>query len=147
MSSTEYKIRPLIRKDRKVLAAMIRKLADKIGANGLLNILVADPDAPLPAADGAAGSEKAAKGDAFSRIGVEIIKQLLDILEDDVAAWFADLLGITVEEFDKMPFNIEMIVVEQLMEAPEANDFFSGALRAYNKMKQSVPGLQTRKTA
>lgn len=136
----EIKIRELKRKDRKTVAAMIKKLADKVGTNGLLNIIVSDPSSTTT-------DTPVKKDDVFTRIGVELIKMLLDVLEDDVAAWFSDLIGKSPEEFDEMPFDVEMIIIEQLMEAQEANSFFTRALRAYSKIKTFAPGLSTAKTA
>lgn len=141
MDTEEIKIRPLKRKDRKTVAAMIRKLADKIGVNGLTNIIVAD--------SGVAPGENQGpqKSDIFTKIGVEIIKQLLDVLEEDVSAWFADLIGKTPDEFDEMPFDIEMNIIEQLANSEEANSFFTRALRVFNKMKKFAPQQSTAKTA
>jgi hypothetical protein len=141
MSTEEIKIRPLKRKDRKTVAAMIRKLADKIGKNGLLNIIVSDP--------AAAAKENTAteKGDVFTRIGIEIVKQMLDVLEDDVAKWFADLIGKTPEQFDDLPFDVEVQIIEQLANSEEIGSFFTGALRVFNKIKKSVPESLTKKPA
>ena len=141
MSTEEIKIRPLKQKDRKTVAAMIRKLADKIGTNGLMNLIVADTDAVKTE------KQEPQKTDVFTRIGIEIVKQLLDVLEDDVSAWFADLIGKTPEEFSEMPFDIEMNIIEQLANSEDANSFFTRALRVFNKIKKSVPESLTKKIA
>jgi hypothetical protein len=139
MSTEEIKIRPLKQKDRKTVAVMIRKLADKVGTNGLMNIIVADTDAKKTDA------KTPQKSDTFTRIGVEIVKQLLDVLEEDVVAWFADLIGKTPEEFAEMPFDIEMNIIEQLTNSEDANSFFTRALRVFNKMKKYAPESLTKK--
>ena len=141
MSTEEIKIRPLKQKDRKTVAAMIRKLADKIGTNGLMNLIVADTNAVKTE------KQEPQKTDVFTRIGIEIVKQLLDVLEDDVSAWFADLIGKTPEEFSEMPFDIEMNIIEQLANSEDANSFFTRALRVFNKIKKSVPESLTKKIA
>jgi hypothetical protein len=143
MSTEEIKIRPLIRKDRKLLTAMIRKLADKIGTAGLMNIIVSEP-AGVPGGD---SKPKPKEENVFTRVGIEIVKQLLDILEEDVSAWFADLVGRSPDEFDKLPFDVDMIIIEQLANSEEANSFFMRASRVLNKMKTFAPGLSTKKTA
>ena len=137
----EIKIRPLKRKDRKVLAELIRKLADKTGSNELLKIMVSD-----------SLSTKAEKGEEkkdrdFIRLGIEIVKLMLEVIEDDVSKWFADLVGKTPEEYDDLPFDVEMQIMEQLVDAEEVNRFFSSALRLSSKIKKLVPGSKMEKTA
>jgi len=124
----ELKIRKLVRKDRRILSAMIRKLADKVGDNRLLSIISSDAKAEGPSEDA---------GGKTIQIGIEIVKMLIDTLESDISAWFADLCGVTVEELDNSEFDIEIKIIEHLKQAPEIADFFSGASRLFNSMKKS----------
>jgi hypothetical protein len=134
------KIRELKRKDRRILAEMIRKLADKIGDKSLLNLMVTDSEAS--ASDPAAVGKK----DQFSKIGIEIVKLLIETLETDVSAWFADLLGVTVEQFDEMPFDVELQIIDQLISAEESNRFFTTASQLSSRMRESAARLSGRKT-
>lgn len=124
----EIKIRPLKRKDRKTLTAMIKKFAEKVGANQLFNLITSDPTTPKAA-------ETKNADDVFTRVGIELVKQMIEVLDDDMAIWFADLIGKTKEEFDDMPFSVEAIIIEQLTEAKEIEDFFIHASHAFSRMR------------
>lgn len=123
---SDIKIRSLKVKDRAVLAEMVKKMVDKMGNNNLLNFIIPD-----------ASTAKQGKADnsSFATIGLQILRMLLDALGDDMRKWFASLVEKTPEEFDELPFDTEIIILEQLTEAKEANDFFTGALRLYKKMQ------------
>jgi hypothetical protein len=136
---SDFKIRELKRKDRKTVAAMIRKLVEKIGSTDLLNMIVTDTTAIAPQNSDAAKPEKK---DRYTAIGVEVVKLMIDVIEDDVAVWFADLLGVTVAEFDEMPVDIEVEIINQLIAAPEANRFFTGAWDLSRRTKESVARFQ-----
>jgi hypothetical protein len=124
----EYKIRPLKRKDRKTVSAMIAKMADKLGNTGILN-LISSATTTTKSADG----EKKQNDNSIS-IGIEIIKLLITTLEDDVTAWFADLIGVSIADFDELPIDIEIQIIEQLRKAPEVGVFFSGASRQFKEI-------------
>jgi hypothetical protein len=139
METSEIKIRKLKYKDRKTLSALIGKLADKIGTKGITDIIVSD-------ISGVTDDEKTVpdKNAVFVKIGVELLDRAFKFLENDVREWFSDLIGIDKEKFnDDMPFDIEMIIIEQLVEAKEINSFFTHALRAFNGMKGYVRQAKT----
>jgi hypothetical protein len=138
------KIRELKRKDRKTVAAMIRKLVDKIGATDLLNMIVTDTTAIAPAKGAAPKVEKVEKTDNYTKIGVEVVRLMLEVIEDDVAVWFSDLLGVTLEQFDELPVDIEIDIINQLIAAPESNRFFSGAWDLSRRTKEFAGKLSTR---
>jgi hypothetical protein len=123
---SDIKIRPLIVDDCDVLAEMVKKLADKLGDNNLLNFIV--PDA-------SAGKQEKGDNTSFAIVGLKILKMLLETLREDTRKWFASLVEKTPEEFKKLPFDTEIRIIEQLTEAKEASDFFTGALRLYKKMQ------------
>jgi len=129
----ELKIRPLKRKDRKIMTGLLRKLADNIGDKGITKIIVSD------APDDSAKNIKAddsEKLNAFAKVGVELLKQMLDLLEDDLAVWFADLAGIKKEDIDEMPFGFEANIIDQIVSSEEVGDFFMHALRASSRIKE-----------
>lgn len=119
----KYKIRPLTRGDRVTLSRMIEKVADK-AAPTLLDIV------SLNSPDGKKMSEAEMKAQQ-SKFGLEVIRLLMGVLNDDLTEWFASLYDMTPEEFDKMPFDIEVKIVEQLQAADEVTGFFSGASQQF----------------
>ena len=128
MELKKYKIRPLIRRDRKVLAELIKKLVDRSSNDSLLNIIQSG---------GYSGKEEKQSKEEESKISyIELMHSLLNnmirIIEEDVTVWFADLINKTVAEYDELPFGIEAMIIEQILESEEVADFFSSASRAYN---------------
>jgi len=123
---SDIKIRALKVKDRIALAEMVKKLADKLGDNNLLNFIAPN--------DSAAKTDKA-DNTSFAIIGLRVLKMLLETLGEDMRKWFASLVEKTPEEFDDLPFDTEIKIIEQLTDSREANDFFTGALRLYKKMQ------------
>lgn len=138
--SEDIKIRKLKRKDRVVLASMIKKLAEKIGSNKLLNMIVAD----VSATETKESDEKSES--QFIQVGVELLRTMIDTLEEEAAAWFADLCSVTPEAFDDLPFDIEIQIINQIAESEEAANFFTGASHLYSKIKGYAGPLQTGKT-
>ena len=120
MDKKKHKIRSLTRADRKTLTKIFATLIEKLGRSDLMNIIsstaAADPT------DAGAAEEASA---SLIKLAADLIGQSIEILEGQVEAWFADLLGITVEEFNNLPFDIEIDVIEQIKEAPEAGAFFT----------------------
>jgi hypothetical protein len=124
------KIRKLTRGDRKKLTSMIKALAVKIGSSQLLNII--SPEAK--------GEGETGNGDAIEKIGIEVFKTMLEHLESDLCEWLADLVGVTVEEFDDLPFNAELDIISQIADAEEFADFFTQASQLRNRV-ESFAGL------
>lgn len=131
------KIRPLKVSDRKRLSGMIQKLTEVMGDESLLNAI----SSLNTTAVGGAGSEgEGSEGDgAVANVGLKIIKMLLQTLEDETQEWFADLLGVTPAEFLGLPFNTEMDVIEQIVQAEESSAFFTIASRLF---KKTAPWLE-----
>jgi hypothetical protein len=132
MDEKQIKIRELKRKDRKTLAAMIKKMVDKIGDQRILNLMVTETSDNVQSNKAEPNQPK----DQFSKIGIEIIKLLMETLEEEVSVWFADLLGVTIEQLDDMPVDIELVVIDQLISAPEANRFFTSASLLFKRTRE-----------
>jgi hypothetical protein len=122
----EFKIRPLTRKDIRTLSAMIVKMTEKIGNAGLLNLISSEVEADAGKGESAPGLDKTVG------IGIEIIKLLFSTLEEDITAWFASLVGVTPEDFDNLPLDIEIKIIEQIKNSKEVSDFFSGASQLFS---------------
>lgn len=121
----KYKIRRLTRGDRVKLSEMIEKVADK-AAPTLLDIV------SLNAIDSKKKQSEAEMKAQQSKLGIEIIRLLMGVLNDDLTEWFASLYDMTPEEFNNnMPFDIEVKILEQLQAADEVTGFFSGASQQF----------------
>ena len=65
-------------------------------------------------------------------------------LSSDVRVWFASLVNVTPEEFRDMPFDTEVVILEQLVEVERANRFFSRLLALFRGMKGYADGLRAK---
>lgn len=126
----EYKIRPLKHKDRKLLKNMFLKLVEESGDDSILSIISIKESGET--------TDKKEISNSYAESGFKIIKLLLNFVEDECASWFCDLLGVNLESYDELPFDIEAIVIKQIMESKEIGNFFSTALGLFNR----IPGLE-----
>lgn len=123
----EYKIRKLTRKDRKTFTGLIQKLSVCLKDEHLLNLIQTGIS---ESKDSKSEENSAVK--VWTKLGVEILNNILEVLDKDCAVWFSDLLGVSVEEFDLLPLDIELDVIDQLMQCSEIESFFETALQLRN---------------
>ncbi|MCK9601969.1 MAG: hypothetical protein M0R37_14515 [Bacteroidales bacterium] len=74
-----------------------------------------------------ATQEQIAK-EAANLSAMTLLLSLLEV-EDDMQAWAADLIGVTVEEFKAMPASTILDIIDQLSAQDSARDFFARASR------------------
>jgi dihydroxyacetone kinase DhaKLM complex PTS-EIIA-like component DhaM len=123
------KIRMLTMADRNRLSALIAKLADVWGNQNLLNIIQPEPEAQGNKGSGADDGKQ-----RLLEIGIKIIRTLIEILEKETHLWFADLVGVSMDEFMALPFDTELEILTQLSEAPEVERFFTKASQLSKKI-------------
>jgi len=125
----DIKIRSLTIWDQRLLASMIKKVGEKAGNDQLLNIMV----------KGTANKneEKASDDSTYITILIKVLDLLLSTLESDVTPWLANLLGVSPEEYMRLPFDTDVKVIQQIIDAPEITSFFSGAWH----LSKKIPGL------
>ena len=140
----EIRIRQLKVRDRKRFSAMIEKVADKVGDNSFLNII----SSALPSSSNQKKdnnekdnvNQKKSNDESAITMGVKVLKMLLQTLEDETQAWFIDLLEEpqiqTAEEFQELPIDAEMQIIDQMVTAQESSSFFTIASRLYNKIEK-----------
>lgn len=124
---TDYpKIRQLTRADRKRLSNLIKEFAFKSGNVKLTEM--------IPGKESEEGEEK--KTDEIFDLIKSVMQGLLEWLEDDVAEWFMELIGVTDRnEYDNLPFDIELNILEQMYKQNGFKNFFSKALDLYKKIQ------------
>lgn len=133
-------IRELVYKDRRKLSEMIKKLSIKLNDNSLLTQLSSEPKKHSNQIENDSESDT-----QLMKIGLNLFNQLIQFLEDDVTEWFADLLGITIEEYiNNAPFDIEILIIQQLMDDKgKFKSFLAGASKLYKSIKTSLSNLRT----
>jgi len=122
----QYRIRPLLKKDQRVVSGLLSKLADQFSRDNIREVISSANEIAMAGDDGESG--KAHVIEVF----VRIFRDCMTMLREDVEAWFADLIGVTPEQYQELPIDIDMHVMNQLQEAPEVQRFFTGASRLFN---------------
>lgn len=129
-------IRRVTRKDRKKASKLIEEFAEKSGNSKLTEMI------PGIKKDSQSEGTEVSKEDQ-DQVNYELIKSvlkgLLEWVETDVTVWFMDLVGAkTLEEYDNMPFDTEMYIVEELLRRKSFTGFFTRALGIYKKTQGST---------
>ena len=142
----ELKIRSLTMADRDWLSDLIKKLVAELGSKDILKLMVSDNEAEPEKMEGEEVEQVSPKDKKYALLVVEIIKMMIDVIGGDVREWFASLVGKTVEEFKGLPFDTELVIIEQLVEVEESNRFFSRALALSSTIKGFANGFKAKKT-
>jgi hypothetical protein len=127
MSKTTYQIRELIQADREVVSKIIEKVANCVTDTKLLDLITAST-----VEEKSGDNKKDEDGSKKIKLSLEIIKLLIKFANEDVVAWFASLLNVSIEEFHKLPFDIEMRIIKQLKEVDEVTGFFTGVWQEFS---------------
>ena len=88
--------------------------------------------------------------ESYIEKGIEVVlpllKTLLEVVEDDTQAWFADLIGVDEDAFLALPVDTEAKIIEQIVNASEAVNFFTIASRIFNVTDWLQKKLEMAKT-
>jgi hypothetical protein len=141
---SDIKVRALTVADRDWVSGLIKKLVAKLGNDEFLKLLVSDSE-KADSGDGEAAAAPNAKEKKYAVLVIRMIEMMIEVIGADVREWFASLIGKTPDEFRAMPFDTELVILEQLMEIEESNRFFSRALALSSRIKGFVDGLKGRK--
>jgi hypothetical protein len=116
----DYKIRSLKNRDQEKFTELIEKLADMVGGDRILDLISSTKQSA-----GGDGDDDA-KLVAF---GISLLRDLLKFFNHDMSLWFADLLGLSIDEYRDAPFDISMRVMEQIIRSEDFCNFFIIASR------------------
>jgi len=119
-------IRKITRKDRKTLSKLIKAFADRSGDAKITEMVPSlNPD----------GEKEAGKTEMYDLIK-SVLEGLLEWVEEDVSKWFMDLIGVeSREEYDALPFDIEINIIDQLIAEKGFNNFFLRVSDLYKKIR------------
>jgi hypothetical protein len=128
------KIRNLRYGDCIVVAKLIWKLVDKVkDLSDIFNLISAEISSKLKNTGEETVDVKVT--DTYVKVGSQLLNLLIQYLEDDLNEWFGSLLCISKDELLEMPFDTPFLIIEQLLNYPEADSFFTTALRVFNTMR------------
>jgi len=66
------------------------------------------------------------------RVFMDLFQQLIMHLHEDVSNFLADLISLTPEQYAEESIDIDVQILEQMMEAPEVENFFTGVSRIFS---------------
>jgi len=128
----EIKIRKLTVADRKKLSNLVLRLSEEVGGTDFTNLI----SSQVSKVSSGHANEEEKDTNSYMQIGLKMLQAVLQTLEDETHIWFADLIGVTIEEFSEFPLDTEPEIINQIIEAPESSSFFTKALHLYNKTKK-----------
>jgi hypothetical protein len=129
----DLKIRKLKKRDQKRLSGIFKAIAKSLKKDYIRELMRSKGD------DGKQMPEDDRKAAMFSAI-IKIISDAAGSVKTEIDLFFADLCGMTIEEYEEQDIDIDMQVLNALKEAPEAVNFFNGALRPFRGM-QGLSGV------
>jgi hypothetical protein len=133
-TATPLKIRPLKVADLRTLTAIIKRLVAESKQTFLSSIIVPGAGSGDSDDDGNAG---------YVSLFTDILVKASDVYAEDVTAWFASLLGVTAEEYMALPFDTDLLVVQQITEDSQFSGFFTKACAMF-KLKEKYGHLWSR---
>jgi hypothetical protein len=130
MEEREIKIRALTNGDSDKIAELIVKLGQSEDMRHILE-MIAPVNDKLQSADGIGGQV-----DAVLPIAEKLLAALSVRYKTELRALFADLAGVKPEDYGKLPFGADFIIISQMLESKGFSDFFSGASLAFKWIKE-----------
>jgi len=124
----EYRARQLTRGDNKKLRKLIIKYSDTIGSDDILNLKTSEENEE--------NEEKLNTTVYAAAFG--LFKEMLNVIETDIVEWFAELIGVTIEKFDTLPFDIEMDIIDDIITQRQFKSFFFKGSQAYKTILKLV---------
>ena len=101
---SDYKVRRLSTKDLFTMTKIMSKISGDV-RDGLKDLQIKAIDQQL--------------------FGIIVIEAAMKHAETDMKALLADLIGTTVEEFEKEPFDAPITILEKVADQENLKDFFS----------------------
>lgn len=127
------KIRNLKRKDIKTVEKMIEKFSTKINSKQLFNLLKSSDETINNSKE-----EKEVDFELLLPIFKDLLKNFMEVIEEDVVVFFADLLGMTVDEYYEQDIDIDIKIIEAIIAQESSGNFFTGASGLFKKILSYV---------
>lgn len=134
-------VRTLKKSDQTRLKNMLFSYVDKVGDETILDII----SSASTTGEGGKKISEAERRANLVKVFMELAKKLVTHLTDEMNAFFAELIGVTPDEYQDLPIDIDIRILEQIRAQPEVENFFTGALRLYNVTDLLKRKLQTLK--
>ena len=120
----DINIRELTTKDMYTVIDLLMK----VGKTRLTTIFVGD-DTKAPS-----GDTEDLSTDKTMQLGMTVLSELYENLNEDLKKWFASLCNMDLEEYYNTPIDTTIKIIDFLIESEKTKDFFSQSLQVYSKM-------------
>lgn len=77
------------------------------------------------------------EGASNAQVGIVIFSAVMAHAESDLKAWLADIAEMPVQEFEKMPFDYPLDLLEELAEKEDLNRFFERAKKLLKRTQKA----------
>jgi len=122
-------VRIVTRADRKKLSKLIQKYVKKSGDNELISMI---PGMPKKEKE----QPEEANEDQIYELINKVFSSMLEFIEEDFTGWLMDVANIqSVEEFDKMPFDVDTYIIEELLKQKGFRNFFMRASELFKRIR------------
>ena len=130
MENQYPKLRKLRMRDRKKFGSLVIALQERTGKTNLTEMVPASGEETTE-------TEAVDRSAQLMETAFGLLSSMLTYLEEDLKEWFIDILeGIeTTEEYDDLPFDIEMYIIEELITKEEFTGFFVRGSQLFKKIK------------
>lgn len=127
-------VRAVTRADCKKFSELVKEFADKSGNKKLLDLSpLAKPAIAEEESDEATTKER--QTDELYDVIKNVLESFFKWVHDDVTSWFMQLVECeNLEEFDALPFDVDMYIIEQLLSQKGFEGFFLRAWGLYNRI-------------
>lgn len=124
-------IRKLIQKDRVIMSSLLLKYSSKTVANAIVSMIDSD------ALD--TDNTKQDNEHALIDLGVNLLSKMAIEMQDELKIWFADLIGVTPDQFEQQDFDVEIQIIDQLAQNENFKSFFFGLFQKFNSIQKFLP--------
>lgn len=132
----EIKIRNLTVGDNRFLIRLINKLIKEYKENWIKDLIKPNKNKTEKPTKKETDEEVNDNiDDETSTVFLSIINSLIDHYTTEITEWFASLLSITPEEYDKLDFDTDAIVIDQIINQPKFKFFFQRVSAAFSQVK------------
>jgi hypothetical protein len=130
MDEREIKIRALTNDDSDKIAELIVKLGQSEDMKSVLEMII-------PACETIQKTDDPSEQvNSVLPLAEKLLGALRVRYKTELRALFADLAGVKPEDYGKLPFGADFIIISQMLESKEFADFFSGASLAFKWIKE-----------
>lgn len=134
----EIKIRGLTVNDCRMLQSLMEKFIADSNDKWLSKLTNGDES------EAESGSTDSGGGEMIA-LFVEIFQDVISKYHSEVTEWFSSLIGVTVEAYGELPFDTDMVIIEQISGAEEFTNFFRKALVVFKLKKIFGNGIEKAK--